>query len=221
VTPPVPFDSYDAVIFDLGGVILPLRPVDTIEAFSRLFETDASAAYTQHKQDPLFDDFERGEISGAAFRDHVKLSFGVSGPLNEEQFDAAWNAMLGILPDENLRLLQTLGQHKRLFLLSNTNEIHIGQFLRDYEARHLRDYGPWSAFFEHAHYSHDMGMRKPEPRIFQALIDRHRLTPSRTLFFDDHPSNISGAETCGLRALFHPTNTSLGARFELPAGGTT
>lgn len=207
--------AFDAIIFDLGGVILELHPEATIKAFSALYGSDAHLAYTQSKQQPLFDEFERGELSATDFRAKVTAFFGAKSPVPEADFDRAWNAMLGTIPAENLQLLQTLGQSKRVFLLSNTNEIHVAQFLRDYASRHQSSQGAWEDLFETAHYSHDLGMRKPEARIYQALIQRHGLTPSRTVFIDDNQSNIESAARCGLMARLHQTNAPLREQFLL------
>src|SRR5690606_31492266 len=115
-----------------------------------------------------------------------------------DAFDEAWNAMLGRIPEENLLLLRSLGRTRRLFLLSNTNSIHIERFLSDYRSRHEVEHGAWHDLFEAAHYSHDLAMRKPEERIFEELIRRHDLNAKRTLFVDDNQANVESARKVGL-----------------------
>jgi putative hydrolase of the HAD superfamily len=203
----------DALIFDLGGVILSLHPERTVEQMSLLYDRDARAAYTQAKQHAIFDEFERGELDEDAFRARVGKLFDAGVSIDAQRFDDAWSAMLGRIPEETLRLLYHLSKVCRLFLLSNTNTIHIERFLRDYRERHEAAHGPWSALFEVAYYSHELGMRKPEQRIFSEVLQRHDLDPDRTLFIDDHLGNIEGALLAGLRAEHHPTNASLAARF--------
>lgn len=205
--------AFDALIFDLGGVILSLHPGRTIDQLSLLYDSDARDAYTQAKQATIFDEFERGEIDDATFRTRVDAFFERRTATAPRDFDDAWNAMLGHIPEDHLELLHHLGKKRRLFLLSNTNTIHIAQFFLDYRVRHEKAHGPWSELFEVAYYSHEMGMRKPEQRIFTELVRRHDLDPERTLFIDDHPGNIEGARLVGLRAELHPTNASLTKRF--------
>jgi len=209
--------NYDAIIFDLGGVILPLDYGKTTNGLTELYGDDASHLYTQAKQNDLFDRFERGEVSSAGFRSEL---CGLLAPSSVKEptagaVDAAWNALLGTLPDAHLRFLKELGRSKRVFLLSNTNEIHIRKFLDDYQDRHESEHGPWAALFERAYYSHEIGQRKPESRIYQGLIDAHGLTPGRTLFLDDNPDNVRGALEVGLDAHHHPSNLPLPARFEV------
>ena len=218
---PINLEEFDSIIFDLGGVLLRLYPEKTVDAFSELFSMNASALYTQARQVKLFDQFERGEISPAEFRagvsslaqgesDAPKLVFDEA--LNRI-FDQAWNAMLGQFQNENLQLLGELGRDKRVFLLSNTNETHIDQFLFDYKSRHESTHGPWQNFFEEAHYSHHMGMRKPELRIFEHLLEKHQLDPSRTVFLDDNQANCDAAAQAGIRGIYHSTNSPLPSRF--------
>lgn len=213
---PLPDDSFDAIIFDLGGVILPLYPELTVARFSELFGQDASSAYTQTAQGQLFDQFERGEITPAEFRSGVCRVFGKAVP--DDAFDDAWNAMLGSLPSHHLDFLLALGNRKRTFLLSNTNEIHISRFLSDFRRDHLGSARSFADHFEAVHYSHDLKMRKPEPRIFNVLIETHHLTRESTIFIDDNQQNVAAAARIGLLGVHHPTNAPLVPRFARSLG---
>lgn len=210
---PLLLQDFDAIIFDLGGVILELSPRATIESFSTLLGMDAQSLYTQARQDQLFDQIERGEITETQFRAGVCGLANSLSAISPTNFDDAWNAMLGAIPNENLLFLRDLQQKKRTFLLSNTNSIHIRRFLSDYETRHQAEHGPWDALFEQVHYSHDLKMRKPEARIFSTLIEQHQLAPGRTVFIDDNQDNIQTARSLGLIAVHHPTNAPLPSRF--------
>lgn len=215
---PAPLDptSYDNIIFDLGGVLLPLDFGRTVEQLGLVLRGDARALYTQVKQATVFDQLERGEIEAETFRRAVLESAHLTPtPELNQSLDDAFNAMLGTLPREHLAFLKKLKQEKRTFLLSNTNEIHLSRFLDDYEREHLGEHGPWDALFHQAHYSHLLGMRKPELRIFEALLTRHDLEPGRTLFLDDNEDNIRAAREVGLLAVHHPTNAPLLPRFVL------
>lgn len=206
----ISMSSFDAIIFDLGGVILPLHPKATIDELSTLFGRDASVVYTQAKQVDLFDRLERGEISPDDFRRQLCSSF--DRQVDSASLDRAWNAMLGTLPQAHLEFLRRLQAQKRTFLLSNTNAIHVERFLGDF-ARDHSSAALFSDYFEAVHYSHLLRMRKPEPRIFRTLIERHALEPSRTIFLDDNRDNVEAGLSVGLRAVHHPTNSPLIERF--------
>ncbi len=215
---PVEPGSVDAVVFDLGGVLLDLDFSRTIDALGALFEGDASRLYTQLSQVALFDQFERGEIEAAAFRRGLAHLFGRGDGVDErhvddQRVDAAWNALLGDIPEAKLSLLASLRTRTRVFLLSNTNSIHIDQFLLDYAARHATRFGPWSELFETDYYSHLMGLRKPEASIFEFVLRTHGLAPSRTLFIDDNVHNVEAAAALGMPTRHHPSNAPLSGYF--------
>lgn len=182
------------IIFDFGGVILNLDYDRTTEAFVKLGVTDFEQSYSQLNQTNLFDEFERGEITPDQFRSGIRtvLNTGVSDAL----IDEAWNAMLLDLPSERLRLLEKLGQTRRLALLSNTNAIHAEYFEQQMKRQHrIENLDP---FFEKVYYSFDVGMRKPEPRIFEFVLQERNFKPEETLFIDDSPQHIEGARRVGL-----------------------
>ncbi len=186
--------DFPNIIFDLGGVILNLDYSRTISAFAQLGVRDFQSSYSQLLQTGLFDDYERGEITSQDFRDGIRKAFKIE--VSDTQIDTAWNAMLLDLPNERLELLRELGKAKRIVLLSNTNEIHIRQFSKALSLEHgLSDL---SGYFLKLYYSFEMGMRKPEQRIFQHVLDEQGFDPSETLFIDDSPQHIEGARKVGL-----------------------
>lgn len=184
----------DTIIFDFGGVILDIDYPATSKAFRHLFGDGVE--YSQLNQGDLFDRFERGEITPAEFRADLRQAAEVSD-ISDEMIDQAWNAMLGGIPLARIRLLRELGKCKRLFLLSNTNAIHKQAF--DQTLLEVLGEGVFEGLFEAAYYSHLIGRRKPEAEAFNLLIERHDLQPERTLFIDDSPQNIQGAEAVSLK----------------------
>lgn len=214
--------SFDALLFDLGGVLLPLEPKATVNAFARLSVNGSFPAFDAEGQAGWVDRYERGEISSEEFRDLARRDLG-SPELTDTDIDAAWNAMLGRLPEARVELLLTLRAHKRLFLLSNTNVIHLRSFQSGYDLDHAARFGSWSSLFERDHYSHTLGMRKPEPRAFEQLVKWHELTPARTVFIDDNAGHVASARGLGFQVRHHPSNQPLTPYFtnltrELPRG---
>jgi putative hydrolase of the HAD superfamily len=214
--------DYDAIIFDLGGVILQLNYQASVDALGALFGQDVSSLYSQAAQGQLFDAFERGDITAASFRrglvellpgDHDPYIARLADADFQQAFDRAWSAMLLDIPTPTLRLLQELKRHKQTLLLSNTNEVHLLWFRRDYAARHAATWGPFDDLFHAVYYSHELRQRKPDRAAFEALITRHGLNPARTLFVDDNRHNVAGAGSVGLQAVLHPSNAALHDRF--------
>jgi putative hydrolase of the HAD superfamily len=86
-----------------------------------------------------------------------------------------------------------------LFLYSNTNQIHQDYFIPQY----TQDLGgDFNALFKKPYYSHEMGMRKPDPASFQFILNQEGLNASETLFIDDNMPNVVAAASVGLQVLY-------------------
>lgn len=186
-----------AIIFDLGGVILNLNYDLTSEAFRKLGMEDFDETYSQLSQTDLFDRFETGHISGFHFINRLldRLPSGTGG----NSVVHAWNAMILDFPASRLEWLEEMARTHRIFLLSNTNTLHMDAVRRSLERTvgHQR----LEAYFEKVFLSCDMGMRKPDPGIFKRVCDEMELNPSETLFIDDSPQHVEGARVAGLQVL--------------------
>lgn len=185
------------IIFDLGGVILNIDYLLTSKAFSALGFIDFDEYYTQKKQSKVFDLFETGKINSEEFiKEFSKEIPGV----NKEQIIEAWNAMLLDLPAERIELIRNLGKRFRVFLLSNTNQIHEDAFRKIVEAQ----FGNYifDDVFEETYLSHKIGYRKPNKECFDYVIDRNGLSVEKTIFIDDSIQHVIGARQAGLQS-FH------------------
>ncbi len=195
---------YEAIIFDLGGVIINLNYKKTEEEFKRLFGTDFSEIYSKQSQTDIFNKLETGHISEKQFVEAMQKSS--SKNISNQDIINAWNAMLLDIPKERIELLRKIGKEKRIFLLSNTNEIHKKAFDKIVlEAHQMEGLEP---LFEKAYFSHLVGMRKPHTEIFDFVIQENNLDPKKTLFIDDSPQHIEGALKTGLNAYYLDVNTN-------------
>jgi len=192
--------KYKAVIFDLGGVIINIDYAATIEAFGALGHGDFQDMYSQAQQTGLFNDLETGKISGQRFVNELLPYLNVGTSPN--RVVAAWNAMIGNVPLEHISLLQKVRQQCPIYLLSNTNDIHMQAVLRSWSASCEQ---PMEAIFDGVYLSHEIGMRKPDVEIFEFICRENQLNPSETLFVDDSIQHIEGAQLAGLQA-FHLTD---------------
>ncbi len=59
---------------------------------------------------------------------------------------------------------------------------------------------PWSHRFGHLIFSGDLGVLKPEPAIYDAVLAATGATAQRTVFFDDRVENVDGARRLGWHA---------------------
>ena len=188
-------EGIKSVIFDLGGVIYGVDYHKTINAFKAIGIDRFEEVYAKAGQSDLFNDLEEGKISRAVFVERIKTLSGQD--MISSQIFIAWNSMLlGFMPDA-LTCLKRLSGSYRLFLLSNTNEIHIQEIESRVGAEVFSDF---CALFEKVYLSHELGVRKPHPEVFTHIIEEQGLAASETLFIDDSFQHVEGAIKAGLRA---------------------
>lgn len=177
----------DTIIFDFGDIFINLDKQATIDGLERL-----GLSSWNEDLDQLNISFEKGQISRDAFL------LGIQKQIPNATIDeilTAWNAVLLDFPLYRLEFLQLLSKKFRLFLLSNTDAIHIDHFEQREGASF---YGDFYQCFEKVYFSYEMGMRKPDAEIYTTLINRHELAPKRTLFVDDKKDNTDAAKALGL-----------------------
>jgi len=199
-------NTTEAIIFDLGGVLMNISFEATAAAFQELAGQNFQVLYNKHRQNPLFDDFEMGCITPKVFRDGLRKL--LDQPISDEKLDWAWNSVLVDIPKERMEMVKRLRQEKRVFLLSNTNAIHKKAFdvMFDnvFPGQKIED------LFEEAYFSHLMGDRKPNPSIYRQIVENHELIPEKTVFVDDLVQNVEGAKKVGLQGLhLQPPQTVL------------
>ncbi|MFN0187851.1 MAG: HAD family hydrolase [Bacteroidia bacterium] len=192
------------IIFDLGGVIINLSTQNTVDEFAKLAGISQEEVNQRMIQSQEFHDYEKGLISDSSFRTHV---CGMLGKIaSDVEIDRCWNAMLLDIPIERIRLLERLKNNYRIFLLSNTNEIHLKCFSSI--VNHVTGNASLDSYFEKAYYSHHMKMRKPDAEIYDFVLTENKLNPSQTIFLDDNLTNLKGAEQCGINT-FHVQHPDL------------
>ena len=196
--------STTAIIFDIGNVIIDIDYEAVATAFRQIAVVDFSPIVSYKHQAYFFDQFEKGEITVAAFR--TALRPYLKPTTTDAEIDHAWNAIFTAFPTVKFEWLLSLKSQYRTFALSNINEIHltfIDDYLRQQFCTRLCDY------FHHAYYSHEMGYRKPEPEIYELLLQQEQLKPSSCLFIDDKAENIAAAAQLGLQVLHLADGDSL------------
>jgi HAD superfamily hydrolase (TIGR01509 family) len=186
------------IIFDLGGVLMNIDYMLTEKAFVNLGITDFPQLYSQLNQTNLFDDWETGKIDEDEFLSGLQKAAGVN--IAGTDIINAWNAMLLDFPIRRLQILQQLRLHYDLLLLSNTNPWHEAAFNKIlYSAHGIPNIG---VFFDKVYLSHRVGLRKPSKEIFERILSENNLLAAHTLFIDDSPQHIEGANALGIQTIY-------------------
>ena len=186
------------IIFDLGGVIINLSVEKTHQAFATLSGLSIEEINNIVHQEAFFHDYEKGLISDADFRNHLRESMRLN--VKDAELDRAWNAMLLDIPMKRIRLLAQLKSNFNLYLLSNTNNIHLECF--NEQVHQLTGFPALDQYFHKAYYSHLLKMRKPDVEIYEYVIQSNHMVPQETIFLDDNKENLAGANKAGIRT-FH------------------
>jgi FMN phosphatase YigB (HAD superfamily) len=178
----------DTIIFDFGDVFINLDKEGSINALKKL-----GLAQWNDDLNQLNLQFEKGQISEENFL------LGIQKHLPNASIDeisTAWNAVLLDFPLRRLEFLQKISKKYRLFLLSNTDAIHIETFERENGVSFYKDF---YMCFEKVYFSFEMGMRKPDAEIFNYLLKHHDLSAQHTLFIDDKKENTDAALSLGIQ----------------------
>ena len=183
------------IIFDFGGVITDIDTAAVIGAFGRLgIPLTAEDIHLGGK--PYFAALELGTVSPEACADALRAEFPQARTLSDEQIWTAWNAVLTDFRSERIALLKAVRKNYRIFLLSNINYPNRAE-LREIYARQFG--GCFDDPFEQCFYSDELHLRKPDVRIFRAVLRATGIDPRQTLFIDDRADNFPGAAEAGLQ----------------------
>ena len=183
-----------AIIFDLGAVILNINYQNTIDEFKKLGVKNPNSFYSKKTQTHLFNQIETGKISQKEFLLQLQKE---TSDASIQQVKNAWNAMLLDLPEERIKLLKSLNQNYAIFLLSNTNALHICEFKKKLGDN---EYTEFYNLFDKVYYSHKIGFRKPQAEAFTIILNQNKLAAHEVLFIDDSPQHIEGAKKLGIQA---------------------
>ncbi|HYG21102.1 MAG TPA: HAD family phosphatase [Ohtaekwangia sp.] len=190
--------SLKNLIFDLGGVILDLSVDDTLQSFSAISGIDKKKVAEIFQSAPGFEAYEKGMLNDNEFRDFVRSTYSISA--TDAELDACWNAMLKGIPITKLQLLERLMENYNVYLLSNTNTIHL-HYINGTMLPAITGGTSLDPYFHKTYYSHLMKKRKPDAEIFQQVLEENNLRPQETLFLDDNVHNVEGAKALGIRTL--------------------
>jgi putative hydrolase of the HAD superfamily len=185
------------IIFDLGGVFLEVNYPKTEKAFIDLGVENFHQLFSHHHAGPVFELLETGKVAPDEFFELFRQASGV--PLTDEQIRTAWNAMLGNFYTDALQWLQPVKERYNIYLFSNTNQIHEDAFVEIF--RQQTGQQDFNNNFIKAYYSHKLGLRKPYPESFKAILDEQNLLAEETVFIDDSYKNIQGAIEAGLTGI--------------------
>ena len=177
--------AIELVLLDMGGVLLKLR--DPLATFGvELHEHDFTEAWLLS---PSVREFECGQIRSTQFASDMVEEFAL--PYAAEEFIRRLESWPDKIYEGVPALLGSIGQHCKIALLSNTNEVHWN---RDDIA------GQLAPLFDQTFLSYKTGNLKPDSAAFENVLIHYAVDADKILFLDDNPLNIAAAKNCGMQA---------------------
>ena len=191
--------KYKAILFDLGNVIINIDPELTIKALAEI--SGKSLENVKHKMEmsQLNRRYELGMFSDDEFREIMRQTIGY--PFSNREVDMAWNALLLDLPPHRVSLILKLQSKYPVYLLSNTNGIHIKKC--DELFKEQLGIPNVKALFTKAFFSYEMELWKPDQRIYQTVLDEIGEEAEDVLFIDDNADNIAAANEMGFQTILN------------------
>ena len=178
------------IIFDFGDIFINLDKEATYKEMAKLGVSEISEDMID-----VYHQYEKGLISTDSFIGFYQSKFP---HIKREDLVFAWNAILEDFPLNRLQFLKELAESKkyRLFLLSNTNELHISWIQENWG---LQLYNAFKNCFEQFYLSHEIHLRKPDTNIYEFVLNANNLIAEETLFVDDLKENTTAANRLGIK----------------------
>ena len=193
------------LVFDLGGVIVPLNRVACIRAFNDIVGyKDFGEVLRTYRQIGFFEKFETGQISARQFRQIIRthsaiIRDGKPKIVSDREIDYSLNCFLSDIPQDKIETLLFYRKDYRMLLLSNTNPIGMA-----YCRKLFKDKGyDVKELFEKLYLSYRMRLAKPDKAIFIKMIEDSGIVPEETLYIDDSPANIEAGRALGLHTVLY------------------
>tara|TARA_B100000809_G_scaffold60596_2_gene57176 strand:- start:921 stop:1526 length:606 start_codon:yes stop_codon:yes gene_type:complete len=176
------------IVFDFGDIFINLD--------KKLFAEELQKIHISQESEemlPILQQYEMGLVSTDEFLTFFEERLHVS----QDKVKRAWNSILLDFPKERLRFIQNLSESKkyRLFLLSNTNDLHISWIQKNWG---MELYNAFKICFEQFYLSHEINLRKPNNNIYEFVLTSNDLAPKETLFIDDTKENTDAAKALGI-----------------------
>ncbi|NER15655.1 HAD family hydrolase [Spongiivirga citrea] len=178
------------LLFDFGDIFINLDKSATLNTMKQF-----GLHQVTPEMNEINNQYEKGEISSIEFIAFYKSLFPRA---SEKDLEGAWNDIILDFPEYRLSFIEELTSKEEfnLFLLSNTNELHIKKVK---ENMNNARYDRFKKCFQKFYLSHEIGMRKPDHEIYKYVLKENNLKAEETLFIDDTPENIIAASALNIQ----------------------
>jgi len=206
----MPF-ALQAVILDYGNVLCPMPQPNDFEELARTAGIQSTVFLQSLWRYRL--DYDRGTLDGPAYWRQVAKENGKE--FSEAQIRKLIEIDLGLWTRPGTTMLAWA----RALRKSGLKTSILSNMPRDFSS-YLRSNARWLSDFDFNVFSGELGVVKPDPKIYQVCLKGLNTPPDQTLFIDDLAANVDGAHAVGMKAIKFESVGQLAAdvqAFGLPA----
>ena len=179
--------AVDLVLFDLGGVLIELGGVASLQEMAAMVSEEE--VWHRWLASPWVRRFERGDCSASEFSVGVVAEWGIA--ISPQQFLEIFRHWpIGPFAGAP-ELIAEVRRSVPIGCLSNTNTLHW-----DYQSAQW----PMLGTFDFRFLSFELGLVKPDEEMFRTVADRLPVSPDRVLYLDDVALNSDAARSFGFRS---------------------
>ncbi len=177
------------IIFDFGDIFIDLDKPATMNRIQKLGLHELSPEMIK-----MNESYEKGLVET---NDFVNYYHHILPNASKEELEEAWNAIILDFPEYRLKFIEKMAADNKfnLFLLSNTNELHIKAVIKRMT---IERYERFKQCFKQFYLSHEIHKRKPDHEIYNFVLEANNLVAKETLFIDDTFENVEAATEVGI-----------------------
>lgn len=194
-----------AVVFDIDGV-LEITPSPHVMFEAWEMRLGLEPGQLMSRTGDIWAGGSTGAITEEEVHSRLGATLGVSAVLIGKFMDDVWTAYLGRLNTELFEYFGALRHRYRTGIISNS---FVGA-----REREQRRYG-FADVTDDIVYSHEVGIGKPDPRVYALACERLGVRPAEMVFLDDVPEFVEGARALGIHAILYQSNAQAREEIEL------
>ena len=202
----IDFNKIKNIVLDLGNVIININFDLTYKAIADLTPLDVFEVKKKLDEIDLWNRYEEGLVSDVVFLDTLYNALELT--CSRMKLIEAWHGLLLDIPKKRIEMIDYLKENYNLYILSNTNDLHIQEINERIKEEFGRE--DLRSLVHKAYYSYEMKMRKPNKEIYMTMLADGNMRADETLFLDDNEDNIEGAKKMGIQTiLVDPDNSCM------------
>ena len=181
----------DALLFDLGGVVIDIDFDRAFRHWAEASKLSLQEIRDRFTMDADYEQHERGELEASEYFAYLRQTLELDG--DDEAIARGWNAIFVGEISDTVDAILAVRERIPCYALTNSNPSHRAVWTQAYPRV--------VSAFRHVFVSSQLGLRKPERSVFDAIAEKTGVRLESMLFFDDTLENVAGARACGLRAV--------------------